>query len=172
MAEMVDTQKMRAPGFGTLQHFKVMPLYAMIRFGQWEEILSQPEPAEDLVYPRGVWHYARGWAYLGLGEPNEAAQELEQLKALATDPALKKVTLWDINQTTDLLAIAQHVLAGETAFQQGQVEDAIAHLQQAVAVEDKLNYDEPPAWYLSGAAISGGDAYRYRSYGGSGSNIP
>lgn len=147
MAEVVDPQTMRAPGFGTLQHFKIMPLYAMIRFGQWTEIMSQPEPDQDLIYPRGIWHYARGLSYLGLGEPNEAAQGLEQLKVLAADPALEKVTLWEINKTSDLLAIAQHVLAGELAFQQGQVDDALTHLQQAVAVEDKLNYDEPPAWY-------------------------
>ena len=147
MAEVVDTQQMRSPGFGTLQHFKVMPLYAMVRFGKWEDILNQPEPAQDLIYPRGVWHYARGRALTGLDKPDEAARELAKLKTLAADPALKKVTLWDINQTTDLLAIAQHVLAGELAFQQGKIEDAIIHLQQAVAAEDKLNYDEPPAWY-------------------------
>ena len=94
-----------------------------------------------------MWHYARGRALIGLGRPDEAAKELEQLQALAADPALKKVTLWDINDTTDLLAIAQHVLAGELTYKKGQVKDAIAHLQQAVAVEDGLNYDEPPAWY-------------------------
>ena len=86
MANAVDSQTMRAPGFGTLQHFKVMPLYAMVRFGRWTEIMHQPEPAEDLIYPRGVWHYARGLAYLGLGEPNEAAQSLEQLKNSANRP--------------------------------------------------------------------------------------
>jgi tetratricopeptide (TPR) repeat protein len=147
MAEVVDTQKMRAPGLGTLQHFHVMPLYAMIRFGKWEDILNHPEPAQDLIYPRGVWRYARGRALTGLGRLEEAAQELEQLKTLAADPALAKVTFWEINKSADLLAIAQHVLAGELAYQKGQAEDAISHLQQAVAAEDKLNYDEPPAWY-------------------------
>jgi tetratricopeptide (TPR) repeat protein len=147
MAEMVDTQKMRLPGLGTLQHFSVMHLYAMIRFGKWEDILNQPEPAQDLIYPRGIWHYARGRALTRLGKPNEAAGELAKLKTLAADPALKKVTLFEINNTSDLLAVAQHVLAGELGYKRGQVEDAIAHLRQAVAAEDKLNYDEPPAWY-------------------------
>jgi tetratricopeptide (TPR) repeat protein len=147
MAKGVDTQKMRAPGFGTLQHFRLMPLYAMVRFGKWEDILNQPEPAQDLIYPRGIWHYARGRALTGLGKPDEAAKELAQLKILAADPALEKVTFWEINKSTDLLEIAQHVLAGELAFQQEKIEDAVAHLQKAVAAEDKLNYDEPPAWY-------------------------
>ncbi|MDH3256074.1 MAG: hypothetical protein OEM27_00480 [Nitrospinota bacterium] len=147
MAEVVDTQKMRAPGYGTLQHFRVMPLYAMIRFGKWEDILNQPEPAKDLIYPRGVWHYAHGRALTGLGQLAEAEGELGQLKTLAADPALEKVTLFEINKTSDLLAIAQHVLAGELAYQQGKVDEAVLHLQKAVTVEDGLNYDEPPAWY-------------------------
>jgi len=147
MAKSVDAQKMRAPGFGTLQHFRLMPLYAMVRFGRWDDILNQAEPDQDLIYPRGIWHYARGRALTALGKPNEAASELAELKTLATDPALEKVTFWEINKSADLLEIAQHVLAGELAFQQGKTKDAVAHLQQAVNAEDKLNYDEPPAWY-------------------------
>ena len=147
MAKGVDEQKMRAPGFGTLQHFSLMPLYAMVRFGKWEDILNQPEPDQDLVYPRGIWHYARGRALTGLDRQEDAARELAALKTLATDPALEKVTFWEINKSADLLEIAQHVLAGELSYKEGKIEDAIAHLQQAVTAEDKLNYDEPPAWY-------------------------
>jgi tetratricopeptide (TPR) repeat protein len=162
MANVVDTQKMREPGYGTLQHYRMMPLYAMVRFGKWEDILNQPEPEEDLIYPRGVWRYARGRALTGLGRLDEAADELAQLKMLALDPALAKVTLWEINKATDLLAIAHYVLAGELSCKQGQVEDAIANLQQAVAVEDSLSYDEPPAWYYParqslGAVLLGGN---------------
>lgn len=147
MAKGIDAQTMRAPGLGILQHFSVMHLYAMVRFGKWEDILSQSEPEQDLIYPRGVWHYARGRALTGLGRLNEAANELEQLQVLAADPALEKIRLLGINKTSDLLAIAHHVLAGELAYKKGQTEDAIAHLQQAVATEDTLSYDEPPAWY-------------------------
>ena len=57
-----------------------MHLYAMIRFGKWEDILNQPEPDQDLVYPRGVWRYARGRALTGLNRLEEAEQELEQLQ--------------------------------------------------------------------------------------------
>ncbi len=147
MAKGIDPQTMRAPGLGTLQHFSVMHLYAMIRFGKWEDILNQPEPDQDLVYPRGVWHYARGRALIGMNRLMDAERELEQVRTLAVDPSLKKVTLWDINDTTDLLAIAQHVLGGELLYKLGRVEEAIAQLKKSVALEDSLNYDEPPAWY-------------------------
>lgn len=62
MAVMVNKETMRQRGLTTLQHYWITPLYALVRFGHWDEILAWPEPAADLIYPRGVWHYARGMA--------------------------------------------------------------------------------------------------------------
>lgn len=146
-AAMTDEQKMREPGYGTLQHFYSMPLYTMTRFGKWDEILAETAPAADLKYPTGVWHYARGTAFTAKGQFQEASQELEKLKAIATDPALTTVTIWDINTTADLLNIAVEVLTGKLAAKQGDYTQAIAHLKTAVNLEDKLNYDEPPPWH-------------------------
>jgi tetratricopeptide (TPR) repeat protein len=146
IAGSIDTQKMREEGLGTLQHYWSSPLWAWIRFDAWEEILAYPEPDEDLVYPRGVRRFARGMAMASTGRLDEAAAELAALKTLAADPALEKVTIWDINNTTDLLAIAVEVLTGEISAKQGDTATAIAHLRKGVALEDSLNYDEPPPW--------------------------
>lgn len=146
-AEMADPNMMREPGYGTLQHYYSIPLYTQIKFGKWDEILAQSAPEKDLLYPTGVWHYARGMAFTAKGEKSQAAQELEQLKAIATNPVLEKVTIWDINSTASLLKIASEVLAGELAAKQENYEQAIAHLKTAVQLEDNLKYDEPPPWY-------------------------
>ncbi|HKJ76340.1 MAG TPA: hypothetical protein VKA64_03975, partial [Gammaproteobacteria bacterium] len=71
MAALVDQQAMRERALTTLQHYWITPVYALVRFGRWETILSWPEPAEDLVYPRAVWHYARGMALARRGEPTK-----------------------------------------------------------------------------------------------------
>ena len=146
VAAMVEPKMMREPGMGTLQHFYSIPLFSMIRFGQWDEILATPQPEADLKYPTGVWHYARGLAYTAQGKIAEAQQELEQLELLAHDPDLEKVTIWDINTTQNILTIATEVLTGEIAAKQGKYPTAIAHLRQAVKLEDALNYDEPADW--------------------------
>ncbi|MBF2080187.1 MAG: hypothetical protein IGR76_17140 [Synechococcales cyanobacterium T60_A2020_003] len=44
---------------------------------------SAPAPDADLVYPTGVWHFARGMALTAQGKLDEAAQELESLQAIA-----------------------------------------------------------------------------------------
>jgi tetratricopeptide (TPR) repeat protein len=147
-AEMVDTKQMRQPGYGTLQHYHMMPLYSLVRFGKWDEVLAQAAPASDLKYPMGVWHYARGLAFLAKGQVNQAPGELEQLQAIAADPALEKVTIWDINSTASLAKIATAVLAGELAAKQGDNAQAIQYLTMAVSLEDALRYDEPAPWMI------------------------
>ncbi|MGH8001281.1 MAG: tetratricopeptide repeat protein [Brasilonema sp.] len=146
-AAMADQKKMREPGYGTLQHYYSMPLYALTRFGKWDEILKEPAPAADLKYPNGAWHYARGMAFTAKGTLKQAAEELEQLQAIAADPAIEEVTIWDINTTSNLLKIASEVLAGEIAAKGSDYTKAIAHLKTAVTLEDNLKYDEPATWY-------------------------
>ena len=45
-----------------LQNFGPMPLFALVRFGKWDEILAAPQPSADLHYATGIWHWARGMA--------------------------------------------------------------------------------------------------------------
>lgn len=148
MKDMVSEDQMREPGWGTLQHYWVTPLYAWVRFGKWDQILSSPQPAAELLYPRGVWHYARAMAFRARGRLDQADAELDALKKIAADPALEQITLWDINPSSTLMAIAVAVVKGEIAAARKQYERAIAALEQAVKLEDGLTYNEPPAWQL------------------------
>ncbi len=147
MAEMVDKEHMRKRGLTTLQHYWITPVYALVRFGHWNEILNRPEPAKDLVYPRAVWHYARGMALTRKGKLDQARAELTELKGLSDDPSLKWVTVWDINKSRHILDIAVHALTGELEAAAGNYDKAITSLQRAVEREDALNYDEPPTWH-------------------------
>ena len=71
-----------------LQAFLVVPYYALVRFGRWDEILAEPKPAHDTISTRGVWHYARGAALTAKGRLDEAGQELQALRKIVSDPAL------------------------------------------------------------------------------------
>lgn len=144
----VDPKIMRQPEMaGSLQHYYTIPTFTNIRFGKWDAILSQTAPDKDLKYPTGVYHYARGMAFLAKGQTEQAAQELKQLQAFAADPALKEVKIWNSNATANILDIASNVLSGQLAAKLGQYEVAIAALKQAVKLEDALVYTEPADWY-------------------------
>ncbi len=132
---------------GILQHFSVIPLYTQVRFSQWTNILDAPAPEADLIYPMGVWHYARGMAFANLGKIREAQAELAELNKIATNPALKDLSILGTNTTASVLAIATEVLPAEIAYRQGEYRQAIAHLETAVKIEDSLVYTEPADWY-------------------------
>lgn len=143
----VDPEIMRQPGFGTLQHFYSLPLFTLVRFGRWDEVLAAPMPAPELVYPGGVWHYARGVALTRLGRLTEAAQHAEMLDEALHDPALDAVTIWDINGSRDILQLAAAALAAELALARGDTRTGLKRLREAVLLEDALRYDEPPPWH-------------------------
>lgn len=147
-SDLVDTETMRQPGLGTLQHYWIIPLYDHVRFARWDKILNYPEPAKDLIYPRGVWHYARGMAQTGKGNLDKAISEWQELIAIAEKDTLKEVTIWDINTTQQLMQIASNVLKGEIEAEQGNFEEAILLLREAVKIEDQLSYNEPPDWFF------------------------
>lgn len=147
MADHVDEDLMRQPGMVVLQHFKMIPLYSMIRFGEWEPILHEPKPAEDLKYPRGVWHFARGLAQVRMGDLDAAEQELKALSGIAADDELGQMFTMQTNSVQALLQIGEQVLTGEIAAAKQDYEAAIAALQQATELEDALVYEEPQGWY-------------------------
>ena len=111
--ERVDTLMMREPGMGLLQHFWSIPLYGYVRFGEWDQIMSHPKPDRQLLYPRGVWHYARDMAYIAGNELEKAKGELSELKAIAAEESLEDVII--MNSAKDLMKIAVLILGGEVA---------------------------------------------------------
>ena len=141
------TEMMEMPGMEFVQHFAMSPLYAYAIFGDWDAILATPAPDDALVYPTGVWHFARGLAFARTGRPEAAQQELETLAPLAADTTLAGM-LAGLNSLHAILGIAERYLAGEVAAAQGDYDAAVAALEEAVRREDALIYDEPPPWAL------------------------
>jgi tetratricopeptide (TPR) repeat protein len=114
-------------------------------FGKWEAVLSEPRPSPGSPYLQGLWHYARGSAYVGRKEFDRANSELEQLKAAAREPSIKAV-LTVANPASTILELATHALEGEIAMARGSNDAAIRAFEAAVRLQDTLNYIEPPDW--------------------------
>jgi tetratricopeptide (TPR) repeat protein len=129
-----------------LAGFRVVPYYALTRFGKWDEMLREPAPPASSVYMQGVWHYARGTAFLGKGQTDSAEQEFATLKELMLDKALDQ-PLFSPNTGRAILSIAQEVLAGEIAAAKKNYDAAIANLERAVRLEDALVYTEPAEFH-------------------------
>ncbi len=139
------------------------PLFALARFGRWEEILRQPAPPAEFPYVTGAWRYTRGLAFVATGRRAEAEAELAALRQVA-DRTPADRALASFFKTKAILALAVNVLAGEIAARSGQTDVAVRHLLAAVAEQDGHWFSEPPVWYfpvrqsLGAALLAGGRA--------------
>ncbi len=153
---------------GILQHYYVLPLFALVRFGRWREILEDTLPPDvDEPYPRAIWHYARGTAYARTGRIAEARREQDALARFAADPALQRARIKNINPAEALVRIAALTLAADIAAAEKRLDVAVAKLVEATAVEDALAYDEPHLWlaptrHALGAALLAAGTSRRR----------
>lgn len=153
-AAAVDTEMMAVPELGGLQNYYVLPLRMMSRFGMWEEILDEAKPDTDLDFPVGFWHYAQGMAQLRTGDMSAARAHAEKVRARLEQPSLEPVYIW-WNTAKSVLTLGALSLEAEIAFADGDTDAALALLGEAIALEDGLTYDEPPAWTLPPRQVLG-----------------
>lgn len=128
--------------FYNAQHFLTAPILVHVRFGEWDQALAVPRPRDSYTYALGIWHYGQGMARLRKGDVQAAMGHLGELKAIAGGPTRNDTIMG--NPVGRLLGIAAGILDGEILAQGGQYPPAITALQRAVALQDSLNYDEPP----------------------------
>ena len=149
MQQLSEEDIMRLPEWGTLQHYYTIPYNIAVKFAMWDTILFLPAPSKDLVYPNAIWLYATGMAHVGKNNMENAEKDLDELNFLAQDTILQHLTIWNINTTADIVQIAAKVLAAEIAAKKNELDKSIALLNEAVEIEDHLNYNEPPDWFFS-----------------------
>ncbi len=147
-----------------------VPVWSMIRFGQWEELLREPAPPKTLRLQQAMWRLGRGMALAASGRlPGSEGEH-----AVLADMARRFGRNRTAEEKTEraLVKIAERLLAGEIATQRKRYDDAIKSLVEAVKLEETLPYTEPPFWpipvrhYLGAVLLKAGqpgeaaDVYR------------
>ena len=125
----------------------VAPIVALVRFGQWDEVLAEKAPPREWLYTTGVWHYARGVAFNAKGQAADAAGELRALEAILASVPPERTTAFFF-RTKNVLQLAANLLAGEIAAKAGDFTSAERLLRAAVAEQDSHWFTEPPPWYF------------------------
>ncbi|HJO02661.1 MAG TPA: hypothetical protein QGG47_01660 [Acidobacteriota bacterium] len=154
--EMIDE-------FPGVEFFHTIPMLALARFGRWDEVLSEAQPAEHLDFSNAIWRYARATAYVAKGDLEAAKSEHRLLTALLETDKIHEIDSVDYPASM-LLSIADALVLGDLAMAEGELDAAIAHYRRAVGTQDELPYTEPPFWYyptrqsLGRALLAAGDA--------------
>jgi len=136
------------------------PLWSMIRFGQWDELLREPPPPKPLRLQEGMWRLGRGMALLASGRLPGAEGEYVVLAGLARRLGRDRTT--EEKTERALLKIAERLLAAELATYRHKYDEALKSFAEAVQLEEELRYTEPPFWpipirhYLGAALLKAG----------------
>jgi tetratricopeptide (TPR) repeat protein len=150
---------------------KMMPMFEPIaaknllmweRFGKWEEIMKQPEPAASMPATLTFWHWTRAMAFVGRGVSGNA--ESEEKAFLDTAKTIPADSMSSLNPTGKVIAIADNLLRARVAEGKRDSKAAQKFFNQAVAAEDALSYDEPPQWFHPVRESLGGFLLRSGNY--------
>lgn len=106
--------------------------------------LEEPMPDPELVNATALAHYARGVALAATGRGDEASAELEAVRRIAEEHSAHGA---EASDPVVVVAIADHMLAGEIALRSGRAGEAVRHFEAAMELEDAMLYEEPPLWY-------------------------
>jgi tetratricopeptide (TPR) repeat protein len=140
------------------------PMMPLLRFAKWDEVLKLPIPNPKFLGAAMYSHFGRGVAFAEKGQLAEAEAErkafAESVAKLPAGPAFGVL----YNDWSVITGLAGHVLEARIAAAKGDSAAAIEHWRQAIAIQDKMNYDEPPEWYypvresLGAALLRSGNA--------------
>ena len=129
-----------------------------VRFGLWDEMLALAPPNPKLVGLTGGFLFGRTVALAATGHVDEARVTLGALQKLAA--SVPSDALAGQNTVKDVLAIAIPIGQGRIAAAEHRSSDAVSLLQEAVAAEDRLAYDEPKDWLFPARHLLGAELLR------------
>ncbi len=133
-------------GFPWSEIFLPSPYFSFVQFRQWDEMLTEPKPSEEFTYTNAMWHYGRGMAWVGKEQLDKAVIEEQAISELLSNNSLEKIEAAGV-PATQLINIADELLQGKIATSKQEKEQATAHYQKAVELQDEVPYMEPPYWY-------------------------
>lgn len=127
------------------EYFGMYPLLTAVRFRDWDTVLAAAEPGVDLPISRGLRQYAVSVAFAAQSNVAKASQARDSLaRILATLPAESR---YGNSPAKEVLGVGLAILDARIAQAKGELDKAVSDFQLAVAMQDKLAYNEPADWH-------------------------
>jgi tetratricopeptide (TPR) repeat protein len=142
------------------------PIFVLVRFHRWDEILNLPPPRRSLSMTTAFWHFARGSAFAIKNQVAKAEAERTILETARIQTSADREFSFFFNKAQTFLDLAENVLDARIAAARGDNEGAVKYWEKAVEIQDSLYYGEPPEWFypvresLGGALLLNGQADR------------
>ena len=146
-----------------IQAINAAPFFAAAQFAAPTTILAMPAPSDRLPYVSGMRHYARAVARAQQKDRTGFNQEIAGLRAVRDGAALQPMISQGV-PAKELLGLAETVAQARLASAFGQRAEAVRLFQQAVTLEQRIPYMEPPFWYYPVEQSLGAALYQAGRY--------
>jgi tetratricopeptide (TPR) repeat protein len=146
-----------------IQAVNAAPYFAAAQFATPAEILAMRAPDARLPYPTAMRFYARAVAHAQQRNRIGFEQELAKLRAVRNSNALKPMIGQGV-PAGDLLHLAETVARARWASANGRMVEAVRLYRNAVNIEERIPYMEPPYWYYPVNQSLGATLYRTGRY--------
>jgi len=131
-----------------IQYIYMTTVFADIRFGRWDALLTQTKPVEKQVYASVLYHFGRGMALANQNKISAAKDELTQINYLLKDSSLYLPFL-PFSSSIEGAEISARLLEGTIALKEKNYTAAIEHFSKASTAEEQMVYNEPRDWILN-----------------------
>jgi len=146
-----------------IQAVNAAPYFAASQFAAPGQVLAMKAPDKRLPYVAAMRHYARATAYANLHNRTAFDREIAALGALRQSGAFQPMIDQGV-PAPDLLQLADTVARARFASATGRNNEAIRLYRDAIEVEAKIPYMEPPFWYYPVHQSLGAALYRAGRY--------
>ncbi len=146
-----------------IQAVNAAPFFAAAQFATPAQILAMRAPDARLPYPTAMRHYARALAFAQQRNRAGFDGELARLAGMRKSAVFQSMIEQGV-PATDLLQIAETVARARWAAAGGDQAGAARLYREAIAVEDRIPYMEPPFWYYPVHQSLGASLYRARRF--------
>jgi tetratricopeptide (TPR) repeat protein len=131
-----------------LQYMYMSRMFTDLRFGKWPSLIAGANLPDSFVYARILQAFSKSIAHSrnqSFGLATSEIRDLERL-LLRTDRLKKKMGAFNAAFAGGEVALA--MAKGILAEAQHRLVEAIAYMEQAVQLEDRMIYNEPKDWIL------------------------
>ena len=149
---------------GWIQAVNAAPYFAAAQFASPAQILAMAPVDAKLPYPNAMRRYARATAYANQRNRAGFDREIAALRT-ARETGDFKMMIDQGVPANELLRLAETVARARWAYASRNYAESARLYRDAIGIEDKITYMEPPWWYYPVNQSLGAALYRAGKYG-------
>ena len=160
--KIADNVKPYLKDMPMLEGFYANPLLINISFAKWDDIINTQVPDTSMNLYSAIYYYSKALAFASNDNQDQTRNCLNEF--LNFKSKITEDVIIGLTPAALILSMMQDIIFANVALNEDRIDNAIKLFKDAVAKEDKINYDEPPDYYPSVRLMLGAALYQNEEF--------